>query len=353
MPKKKKIKVFLGGYTNCINAQNLNCRSLAQHLDKSKFEVLTLSLYSGTLPSLEGVRVFNCFRPHKLSAYLGYLWGVWNADVAYLPKGELPQFRIAVTSFFRRKNFITVEGILDDEATANAERIIGVDYLNYYNGFQQKYSITAFMKQYNEAKKGLQTSNQILYLGTDTNRFLFEKRIQEPLTKVLMVGNDLLRKGVRDYFLLAAQFSDLEFHLVGSGNNKMDVKKELESKRLTNVVYHGMISQKRLSDLLKKVQLHVFPSRSEGFPKVTLETACAGVPSLVYSDYGASEWITDNKNGFVVDTLDEMKSVISILQEDSDKLHSISKSAIALGKSFDWKEKVKDWERVIEQLANA
>ena len=41
-----------------------------------------------------------------------------------------------------------------------------------------------------------------------------------------------------------------------------------------------------MSELLKDMQLHIFPSRSEGFPKVILETACAGVPSLVYADYG-------------------------------------------------------------------
>ena len=36
--KTKKIKVFLGGYVNCTNAQNLNCRALAKYLDKDKFE---------------------------------------------------------------------------------------------------------------------------------------------------------------------------------------------------------------------------------------------------------------------------------------------------------------------------
>ena len=39
--KTKKIKVFLGGYVNCTNAQNLNCRALAKYLDKDEAEYYT------------------------------------------------------------------------------------------------------------------------------------------------------------------------------------------------------------------------------------------------------------------------------------------------------------------------
>ena len=60
--------------------------------------------------------------------------------------------------------------------------------------------------------------------------------------------------------------------------------------------------------------------------------------------------LPNNKNGFVVDTLDEMIEVISSLQSNQEKLGRVSKSAIELGNSFSWKEKVKDWEVVIKQL---
>lgn len=93
-------------------------------------------------------------------------------------------------------------------------------------------------------------------------------------------------------------------------------------------------------------------SRSEGFPKVTLETAAMGVPSVVYGDYGASEWITTGKNGFVVDTIDEIEAVVKNLQQHPEQLDSLAKEAIKLAKSFDWKVLVKDWEKVIETVYN-
>ena len=43
----KKVKIFLGGYINYTNAQNLNCRALAIYLDKDKFEIFTLVVHFG------------------------------------------------------------------------------------------------------------------------------------------------------------------------------------------------------------------------------------------------------------------------------------------------------------------
>ena len=109
----------------------------------------------------------------------------------------------------------------------------------------------------------------------------------------------------------------------------------------------------QIAELLNEMDLHIFPSRSEGFPKVTLETAAMGVPSVVYGDYGASEWITiSGKNGFVVDTIDEIEAVVKNLQQHPNSLILWAKEAIKLAKSFDWKVLVKDWEKVIETVYN-
>jgi glycosyltransferase involved in cell wall biosynthesis len=351
MPKKKKIKVFLGGYTNCINAQNLNCRSLAQHLDKSKFEVLTLSLYSGTLPSLEGVRVFNCFRPHKLSAYLGYLWGVWNADVVYLPKRELIFWNQFLIKLFGKTSFTTLEGVIDGTNLDKALQFyLSTERMrSTLDRFTKVFSITAFMRKKNWELHQFSTHEKTLYLGVDA--FVFTASTLKKLSEVVLIGNNLKYKGWEDYMALASNFPELKFHVVGTGNGLLIPEEEVRKKNLKNVTCHGLLNHHSLNELMQQIQLHVFPSRSEGFPKVTLETACAGVPSLVYSDYGAEEWIKHDTNGFVVDTLDEMKEVISSLQNNQEKLSRASKSAIELGKSFDWEEKVKDWEAAIIQLA--
>ena len=75
-----------------------------------------------------------------------------------------------------------------------------------------------------------------------------------------------------------------------------------------------------------------------------------GVPSIVYSDYGAAEWITTGKNGYVVDNIDEIEAIVKDLQQNPDKLNSLAIEAIKLAKSFDWKALVKDWEKAIEEV---
>ena len=125
---------------------------------------------------------------------------------------------------------------------------------------------------------------------------------------------------------------------------------EISRLGLANCVAEGTLTHAQLSEKLKTIQLHVFPSRAEGFPKVTLETAAAGVPSIVYGDYGAEEWITTGKNGFVVKTIDEMASVIQDLLDHPEKLQPLADNARALAARFDWKIRVKDWEDEIVKI---
>ncbi len=114
-----KIKVFLGGYINITNAQNLNCLALAKYLDKEKFSCYSLELYSGNLISqkekIEGLTIYKCFYPAKISMYLGFLLGIWKCDIAYLPKGELWRWNRFWLTVLKKKSFSTMEGILDED----------------------------------------------------------------------------------------------------------------------------------------------------------------------------------------------------------------------------------------------
>ncbi|MNY44492.1 putative poly(glycerol-phosphate) alpha-glucosyltransferase [compost metagenome] len=101
---------------------------------------------------------------------------------------------------------------------------------------------------------------------------------------------------------------------------------------------------------MAQIDLHILPSRSEGFPKVILETAAAGVPSIVYDDYGADEWITTGVNGWVVKSITDIINIMKDLQKEPSKLQVTSIEVVKLARSFDWKVRVKDWEDVILML---
>ena len=350
----KKIKVFLSGVINSTNAQNLNCLALAKHLDMNKFEVTALTVYSGNLPTekIGGVKYLPIRYPAKIWHPVQLIRGILWADVSYLCKPEYWKLQRWLVRTFKKKAFKTVEGAFIgtnlDKALALDGTIEGVRESLEYTG--NTYSITAAMRPVNEKAIGLKTNEKVLYLCADTE--LFSNNVsRERLTDVAMIGGNLFYKGLGDFLELAKRFPQLRFHVVGSGMGKVSPSDEVVKLGLKNVTCHGNLSHVEMAKLLQNIQLHIFPSRAEGFPKVTLETAAAGVPSVVYGDYGADEWITTGKDGFVVNTVDEMAGVTQDLLTHPEKLQPLADNAKAMAKRFEWKTLVKEWESVMESIA--
>lgn len=352
----KKIKVFLGAYINNTNAQNLNCLALAQHLDKDKFEVYALELYSGNLESQKGklsrIIIFNCFRPFKVSKYLGYLWGIWHCDVVYLPKRELTEWTSFLINMFRKESFSTIEGIFDKDNLKSAIENNGSynNFVNAINSHNKLYAITSYLNDYNFKHHGIQCESKILYLGCETAIFNNKIKRSGVLKRIIYIGRLKKRKGIYDLVQLAEQFPEIEFNVYGNGEEEKYLKNLISERNIDNFNLKGVIDHIALAKALEKSDLHILPSRSEGFPKVMLETAAAGVPTIAYSDYGASKWVSHNHNGFVLESLDEIISTIQFLQENPERLRVISQNAIALAQSFDWKVLINDWEEEIIKL---
>lgn len=354
--KNKCIRVFLGGYVNSINAQNLNCRALAVRLDKEQFDIGVMT-YPGASLSMgaefDNVKKFSLpcklYRPLRWVRYITYLRGLLWCDVAYLPKGDIYHFTQRLSRLLGKKTFTTVEGVMDKETYEGMIGLYGSDreIRQCYNGFDKTFAITRYMSEANERFLRIK-SNGVLYLGVDSKAFKVERKCSNGVKNLITIGSDLKRKRVNEFIELSRRFPDLSFHIVGGSPA---FAKELDAMNLTNVTYHGRLNHAELAQLLAKMDLHVFPSRSEGFPKVTLETAAAGVPSIVYGDYGASEWITTGQNGFVVNTFDEIVDIITYIKDHPKELTAISAAAITLADSFDWSRLVKDWEKVIKDLA--
>lgn len=350
--KPRKIKVFLSGMVNSTNAQNLNCLALARHLDKTKFEVRALTVYSGNLPiePIEGVSYLPVRYPAKIWHCIQLLRGILWSEIAYLCKPEYWKWQRFCLRLFRKKSFGTIEGVYSGVAYERALATFGcVEGVRAFHTMTTKtFAITKAMIRKNKDAIGMNEPDGVLYLGTDYQTFAAEKQVAK-LIDVLLIGADLHRKGLADYLQLASHFPQITFHVAGGGVGADDYAEQCKQSH-PNVVFHGRVPHSELPALLAKVQLHIFPSRAEGFPKVTLETAAAGVPSLVYDDYGADEWITTGKDGFVVKTLDKMKAVVQDLLDHPEKLQPLADNARAMAKRFDWSVVIKDWEREIQRI---
>ena len=94
----KKNKIFLGGYIDYLNAQNINCKSIATHLDKNIFEVYTMRLSNNNYELIPGVSIFNCFKPYQISIIIAMILGLirfLNAKFKHLLLREIPLLELA------------------------------------------------------------------------------------------------------------------------------------------------------------------------------------------------------------------------------------------------------------------
>lgn len=352
----KKIRLFLSGVVNSTNAQNLNCRALARYLDSTRFELRVLTMYSGNLPLPEvqsNVKFLHIRYPARIWYVIQLVRGIIWSDISYLPKPAYWKLQRFLIRLFRKKAFTTVEATFIGSNLEKALEAHGSleDIRASLSYTRNVYSITKSMGDVNKRVLGLETNDKVLYLGVETA--LFENSVcRKRLTDVAIIGGNLFYKGLDEFFQLAKLFPLLKFHVIGSGMGKVSPGGEAGRLGLANVVCHGNLSHVQMANLLKDIQLHVFLSRAEGFPKVTLETAAAGVPSVVYSDYGASEWIETGKSGFVVSSFDEVKGVVEDLCMHPEKLQLLADSARVMAQRFDWRGIVKEWERVIDGLVS-
>lgn len=339
-------KVFLGAYVNSINAQNLNCRALALHIDSKKFECAAMELQNAELSSLsDSIKIFKTFWPHRISRYYSYFRGILWSDIAYLPKGELSRWCRFLCWVFHKPSFTTSESVDEGSNWDKQLQHFGSKqaYISHYKGFKKLFAISKFIANKNTELHGL-NFNGVLPLGVDLRSF--DSNIKKELQSVILIGNNLHYKGWSVYLQLATAFPTISFHVVGSGMGLVNPKEE--TQHLNNVVCHGELTHQELNDILKTVDLHVLPSRAEGFPKVVLECAAAGIPSLLFSDYGANDWM---EGGFVVDKHEEMNDVISLLLQEPDRMREASNQSIQLAEKYAWKHVVKRWEEVLSSLS--
>ncbi len=356
-----KIKLFLGGYVNFLNAQNINCRAISEHIDKTRFKVSTMLFWyqnAHDFKPVSGVKYLKLRRPARLWRYIVYLRGIASADVAYLPKGEIDGYCRAVARIFGTKMFTTVEGLFDNvlrERMGHDKFFEHLQHLKQYD-YENVYAITYYIKRNEAINNGVSFSDIVLYLGVDSSYFANEINHKGRVLKnIIFVGNDLIRKNVYDFLEAAQLYPDINFHMAG-GNSLREgggVEDYIRNHHLYNVKYHGCLDHTALARLLHNMDLMYFPGRSEGFPKVHLETASAGVPTLCYGDYGADEWITSWHDGIVVNTKEEAFDAIARLKANPALLASMSENAVKLGRKFDWKNLIKNWETEIERIYNS
>ncbi len=111
-------------------------------------------------------------------------------------------------------------------------------------------------------------------------------------------------KGLDEIFLAIArlpkQNSPLKLIVAGKGNIKKYRKAAQKAGIAGQVIFTGVVTRERLTDLYQAGDLYMMLSQFDTFGMVVLEAMAAGLPAIVSSNVGAKDLVQEGKNGFVI-----------------------------------------------------
>ncbi len=145
---------------------------------------------------------------------------------------------------------------------------------------------------------------------------------------------------------------DFELRLVGPDfeNLSEELKRLAEELNIKKqVVFLGEISDKQLAAEFLSARFFVSASRYEAFGISTIEAMAAGCVPIVSDIPSFRHFISDGKDGFLVDFTDCKKTAVRINQIVKKKADFSSKARKS-AKRFSWKQKAKEWQKAYQSV---
>jgi glycosyltransferase involved in cell wall biosynthesis len=183
-------------------------------------------------------------------------------------------------------------------------------------------------------------SNKIVTVPLGSPSCVSENELSNGLpsqTKFIYAGQISVGKGAH-YLLMAWKklgvFRGAELHFYGLPHLPKDCLVGLSE----NVFFHGSVPQTELFSAYHRSSILVFPSLCDGFGMVVLEAMAQGLPVITTPNVGASFFIEEGKNGFLVPPRDE-DALVQKLQwciENPSALREMRQRALMTAQSWTW-----------------
>ncbi len=156
---------------------------------------------------------------------------------------------------------------------------------------------------------------------------------QEKIIQLALVGNLITIHKGQDIALNVLKnkiWEPRSWHLniYGSGSDENYLKKLCNENNLEDrVSFHGKADDIRA--LWKKNHILLMPSRMEGMPLVIVEAMLCGRPCVATNVGGISEWIEENKSGFIAEatTQDSFGNALEKAWQHKDQWEEMGKQA--------------------------
>jgi glycosyltransferase involved in cell wall biosynthesis len=205
----------------------------------------------------------------------------------------------------------------------------------------------------------------IVYLGLDHLRFNPSRRAELRQTSreslglgdrdvaLLLIGNDLLKKGIAAVFEALSRLRDLQFRLlVVSRESGGGYQASIDAKGLNGRV-HFLPPRKDVEFYFAAADAYVGPSLEDTFAMPPEEAMACGLPVIASVPNGVSEIITHGENGLILDDARDAETLAALVRrvcEDTALRATLGRNAAKSVEQFTWERNAQELRAIFDQV---
>ena len=162
----------------------------------------------------------------------------------------------------------------------------------------------------------------------------------EYINKLCIVCRQEKGKGTELVIETIKKLSDINkiyyLDIVGDGSYLNELKNLVSNHKLENqITFHGKLNHLQVLDILQKNHIFVYPTASEGFPKVVIEAMSQGLPVITTDVSILGKLIHESKAGLIIDNRNAEAIMLKLNEIIKSENYSVmNKNAIQYAKKF-------------------
>ncbi|GAB6137362.1 glycosyltransferase family 4 protein [Halanaerobaculum tunisiense] len=172
-----------------------------------------------------------------------------------------------------------------------------------------------------------------------------EHNLSEDDLVLLFLGSGFERKGLEYVLETMSKVKDVKLLVVGKGKINRYKRKAKKLGVLQRTIFVGASSE--VEAYYAAGDIFVFPTIYEPFGKVITEAMASGLPVITTQVAGASEIITPHKEGYILETPDQISQLANYIEKLKDKDLRTEIAKAAREKTLNY-TKDKDHQRILE-----
>ncbi|WP_239647717.1 glycosyltransferase family 4 protein [Natrinema altunense] len=223
-------------------------------------------------------------------------------------------------------------------------------------------TISEYNRKYMKKEMGVETAVDIVRAGIKPEKFSPNQPVRK--NRVLTIGRFVEKKGL-PYALeaiakVAAVLPNVEYHIIGAGEQIEPLKRKTEELGLTeNVSFLSNVSDERLLTEFDQARCFLLPcviadsGDRDGIPVVLMESMAMQTPPVSTAISGIPELIDNGENGILVEPKDPEsagKEVIQLLKNDNKYSKLSKKSREKIIKEFNIEKEAEKLESIFVNI---